>query len=387
MHFQWLTAQLPADEMLATVVMDASRDTEAGDRAVGARWSELRRSLDRQGITRDMAAVLEEQALQPTRGSGPHGRLIVAGSQGILMDRLLLFPPRKDEAVLSVGPDVFALAREADDTVRYLLAVVDRTGCDITLYDSTSGAVGGQPHRESVEGDHDVLNKIRGGGLSHKRIESRVEDSWERNAETVAGELDRIVGERRPDLVVITGDLRAVALVQGALGVPAKEITEHVSGGARNNGVNGSFDARVDDAVEAFRVKRRSVAIERFQQEHGRGGMAVTGLNRVLEALRMSQVEELLISDAVAGPVSSLAETKVWVGDKPLELSMHRDEIRQLSSGDARARRGDLALGTAAAQQDAGITIVYGDAAELTDGIGALLRWDPAKPSGLVEPG
>ncbi|MFC6149746.1 Vms1/Ankzf1 family peptidyl-tRNA hydrolase [Mumia xiangluensis] len=211
MHFQWLTAQLPTDEMLATVVMDASRDTESGDRAVAARWSELRRSLDRQGITREMAAVLEEQALKPTRASGPHGRLIVASAEGIVMDRLLLFPPRKDEAVLSVGPDVFALAREADDTVRYLLAVVDRTGSDITLYDSTSGAVGGQPHRESVEGGHDVLNKIRGGGLSHKRIESRVEDSWERNAEAVAGELDRIVGERRPDLVVITGDLRAVA--------------------------------------------------------------------------------------------------------------------------------------------------------------------------------
>ncbi|MFC6149747.1 hypothetical protein [Mumia xiangluensis] len=113
----------------------------------------------------------------------------------------------------------------------------------------------------------------------------------------------------------------------------------------------------------------------------------MTGIDRVIDALRKSQVEELVISDAVAGPVSSLAETKVWVGDKPLELSMHRDEIRKLSSGDARARRADLALGTAAAQQDAGITIVYGDAVDLTDGIGALLRWDPAKPSGVVDNG
>ena len=67
MHFQWLTEQLPSDEMLATVVMDASRDTESGDRAVAARWSELRRSLDGQGITPEMSAVLEEQVLQPTR--------------------------------------------------------------------------------------------------------------------------------------------------------------------------------------------------------------------------------------------------------------------------------------------------------------------------------
>ncbi|MGH1562702.1 Vms1/Ankzf1 family peptidyl-tRNA hydrolase [Mumia sp. DW29H23] len=387
MHFQWLTEQLPSDELLATVVMDASRDTESGDRAVAARWSELRRSLDGQGITPEMSAVLEEQALQPTRGAGPHGRLIVAGSAGILMDRLLLFPPRKDEAVLSLGPDVFALAREADDTVRYLLAEVDRTGADITLYDSTSGAVGGAPVRESVDGTHDVLNKIRGGGLSHKRIESRVEDSWERNAETVAADLDRIVSERRPDLMVVTGDVRAVALVQGALGVAAKDITEHVQGGARNNGINSTFETRVDEVVEAFRVRRRTASVDRFRQELGRNAMAVTGINRVIDALRKAQVEELLISDAVAGPVSSLAEVKVWVGDKPLELSMHRDEIRQLSSGDARARRADLALGTAAAQQDAGITIVYGDDDLLTDGIGALLRWDPAKPSGVVEPG
>lgn len=387
MHFQWLTEQLPSDEMLATVVMDASRDTESGDRTVAARWSELRKSLDGAGITKEMAGVLEEQALQPTRGAGPHGRLIVAGESGVLMDRLLLFPPRKDEAVLSIGPDVFALAREADDTVRYLLAEIDRTGADITLYDSTSGAVGGEPHRESVDGDHDVLNKIRGGGLSHKRIESRVEDSWERNAETVAADLDRIVSERRPDLLVVTGDVRAVALVQAALGGAAREIAEHVPGGARNNGVNGAFESRVDEALEAFRVRRRSTVIDRFRQELGRNAMAVTGLNRVLDALRKAQVEELLISDPVAGPVSTLAETKVWVGDKPLELSMHRDEIRQLSSGDARARRADLALGTAAAVQDAGITIVYHDDEILTDGIGALLRWDPAKPSGVVEPG
>ncbi|MFD1826616.1 Vms1/Ankzf1 family peptidyl-tRNA hydrolase [Mumia zhuanghuii] len=387
MHFQWLTEQLPSDEMLATVVMDASRDTESGDRTVAARWSELRRSLDRQGITKEMAAVLEEQALQPTRASGPHGRLIVAGESGILMDRLLLFPPRKDEAVLSIGPDVFALAREADDTVRYLLAEIDRTGADITLYDSTSGAVGGEPHRESVDGEHDVLNKIRGGGLSHKRIESRVEDSWDRNAETVAADLDRIVLERRPDLVVVTGDVRAVALVQGALGAAAREMTEHVQGGARHNGVNGAFETRIDEALEEFRVRRRSVVIDRFRQELGRNAMAVTGINRVLDALRKAQVEELLISDEAAGPVSTLADSKVWVGDKPLELSMHRDEIRQLSSGDARARRADLALGTAAAVQDAGITIVYHDDEILTDGVGALLRWDPAKPSGVVEPG
>jgi hypothetical protein len=387
MHFQWLTEQLPSDEVLATVVMDASRDTESGDRTVAARWSELRRSLDSQGLSKEMAAVLEEQALQPTRASGSHGRLIVAGESGILMDRLLLFAPRKDEAVLSIGPDVFALAREADDTVRYLLAEIDRTGVDVTLYDSTSGAVGGEPHRESVDGEHDVLNKIRGGGLSHRRIESRVEDSWERNAETVASELDRIVLERRPDLLVVTGDVRAVALVQGALGAPAREITEHVPGGARNNGVNGAFETRVDEVLEAFRVRRRGGTIDRFRQELGRNAMAVTGTNRVLDALRKAQVEELLISDEVAGPVSSLADVKVWVGDKPLELSMHRDEIRQLSSGDARARRADLALGTAAAVQDAGITIVYHDDDVLTDGIGALLRWDPSKPSGVVEPG
>lgn len=386
MHFQWLTEQLPSDEMLATVVMDASRDTESGDRTVAARWSELRRSLDGQGITPEMSAVLEEQVLQPTRATGPHGRLIVASDEGILMDRLLLFPPRKDEAVLSTGPDVFALAREADDTVRYLLAAIDRTGADVTLYDSTSGAVGGSPVRESVDGDHDVLNKIRGGGLSHKRIESRVEDSWERNAETVAADLDRIVSERRPDLLVITGDVRAVALVHGALGVAAKDLTEHVPGGARHNGINGAFEAKVDEVLEAFRVRRRAASVDRFRQELGRNAMAVTGIDRVIDALRKAQVEELLITDEVAGPVSTLADVMVWVGDKPLELSMHRDEIRQLSSGDARARRGDIALGTAAAQQDAGITIVYGEDDLLTDGVGAVLRWDPAKPSGLVEP-
>ncbi|PJJ56007.1 hypothetical protein CLV56_0211 [Mumia flava] len=385
MHFQWLTEQLPTDRMLATVVMDASRDTESGDRAVAMRWSELRRSLDDQGPGAAFSGVLEEQVLRPTRAGGPHGRLVVASEDEVLMDRLLLAPPRKDEAVLTMGPDVFALAREADDTVRYLLAEIDRTGADLVLYDSTSGAVGGSPHRESVDGAHDVLNKIRGGGLSHKRIESRVEDSWERNAETVAADLDRIVLERRPDLLVLTGDVRAVALVQGALGAAAREVAEQVPGGARNNDVNGTFEARVDEVLEAFRERRRGLVLDRFSAEVGRNGLAVTGLARVVDALRKAQVEELVVSDEAIGPVSTLAEIKLWMGEKPLELSMHRDEIRQLSSGDAHARRADLALGTAAAAQDAGITIAYDGAEALLDGVGAVLRWDPAKPSGLTE--
>jgi len=92
-----------------------------------------------------------------------------------------------------------------------------------------------------IDGGHDVVHKMREGGMSHRRMQTRAEDSWERNADAVAAELDRVVATREPELVLITGDVRAVALVRDGVGQRAAELLVEVPGGSRAQGMKRRY--------------------------------------------------------------------------------------------------------------------------------------------------
>jgi hypothetical protein len=385
MRLDLLTADLPTDVPFATVVMDATRESETGDQAVLTRWKDLRRSLEEQGADAATLDEIGERVRTISKAAGQHGRVLVAARGQILLDCALHEPPATDEAVWDHGASAFALARVADEHVRYLIASVDRSGMDLILRESaTATEAGGDA--ESFEGGHDELSKTNTGGRSQRRYESRAEDSWERNAEAVAAELDRVVAERRPELVLLTGDVRARALVLDALGRTTREHVITVEGGSRSEGAKPeTFNAHVAEAVEAFRLRRREKVLDRFREVHGQDGAAITGREGVLDVLRRGQVAELVVTEAVAGPPSSLAGKKLWVGDSPLAIGASRSDVEDLGATAPHQMRADLAIGRAALAQGAGITVVDENAVSLHDGVGALLRWnDAATPNDHV---
>ncbi|WP_164737363.1 Vms1/Ankzf1 family peptidyl-tRNA hydrolase [Georgenia sp. SYP-B2076] len=395
MRLDRITADLPTDVPFATVVLDATRESETGEQAVLTRWKDLRRSLEGQGAPEDALEALEERVRVISRAGGQHGRVLVAAGGEILLDCSLAEPPAADEALFAEGPNAFALARVADEHVRYLLVAVDRSGADLTLHDSAQAAAA-KNGTTSLEGGHDVLTKagagsraqggFRTGGRAQRRFETRAEDSWERNAEAVAAELDRIVGQRHPELVVLTGDVRARALVVDAVGPATREALAVVEGGSRADGVKeGVFAARVRDTLQEFRLRRREVVLDRFRQFQGQDGPALTGRMDVLDVLRRGQVAELIVTEAVAGPPSSLAGKNLWVGDTPLEIGLSEQDVADLGVSTPRKMRADLALGRAALAQGAGITVADEASIALADGVGALLRWhDAATPNDRV---
>jgi peptide subunit release factor 1 (eRF1) len=274
--------------------------------------------------------------------------------------------------------NAFALARVADEHVRYLIASVDRSGMDLIFHESAT-ALTADEDAESYEGGHDELSKVNTGGRSQRRYESRAEDSWERNAEAVAAELDRVVSERRPELVILTGDVRARALVADEVGRTTRDLLLIVEGGSRSEGAKPeAFRAHVAEALEAFRLRRREAVLDRFREVHGQDGAAITGRDGVLDVLRRGQVAELVITEDVAGPPSSLARRKLWVGNGPLEIGQSRADVEDLGATAPHQERADLALGRAALAQGAGITVADDAALRLHDGMGALLRWNDA---------
>lgn len=359
---------------LTTVCVDLTRADEAGEREVRSRWNGLRRQLEQQGAPAGTLERIAERVMTPTHVPGPHGRFVVADATGILFDRVLADAPPQQEAVHDGVPALVPAARAECEAVRYLLVEVDRSGADLTW----SGTQANDETTEHVEGGHDVLHKVRAGGWSHRRMQSRARDSWERNAEAVTAELDRAVARHRPELVMITGDVRAVALIRDEVGRPTADLLVEVPGGSRADGVKeDAFARNVHRVLESYRARRRDGVVTRLTEALGRGEHAVTELADVTEVLRRGQVSELILIQDAAGTLASLDGRTLWVGPDPLQLAVRRSQLAAVgvADGEARELRAGVALLRAAVAQDAGITFADDGSAELVDGVGALLRW------------
>ncbi|WP_315094256.1 hypothetical protein [uncultured Cellulomonas sp.] len=383
MDLHWLKPLLGRPAPFTTVYLDATRNGATGDADAADRWRAVRRSLERDGAPAGILDQVGDAVSVPTGVRGPHGRVVVADAQGVVVDRVLSEPPAHSHAVFGPAPALLPAVRAADETVTYLLVEVDRNGADLTWAAGGTVRTLGGAETEAVEGGHDDVHKTRGGGLD-RRSQTRAEDSWERNAEAVAAVLDKRVAERGPDLVIVTGDVRAVTLVCEELGQHAREITVEVPGGSRGQGVNqGAFETRVAETLEAFRNRRRAAVLDRFREAQGRGDGAVTALDDVIEVLRRGQVAELVLQ--VDGQSAGLADRTLWVGPEPLQLAVSRADLEAIGVSDAREMEANVALVRAALGQDAGLTLAPDGTVDLVDGIGAVLRWsDDSTPSEAV---
>lgn len=371
------------DGPLTTVCLDATRgDESGGDREVRSRWNGMRRELEHQGAPAQTLDALEEAVLRPDHVGGPHGRYLVAAGREILLDQTLATPPVRDEAFHDGTPSLAPAVIAADEAVHHLLVEVDRQGAHL-IWSAAEPRT--RPREQEVEGGHDELHKFGGGGWAHRRFQMRVQDSWERNAEAVAAEVDRAVAEHRPELVLLTGDVRAVPLLRDALGKAAAELVVEVPGGSRAEGVKEDvFEQNVADALEAYRARRREAVVDRLREALGRGDGAVTSLGDLVDVLRRGQVADLVVLRNAAGAsVARLNERTLWTGPDPLQIGTRREDVESLGvpAAEVRRLRADVVVLRAAVAQDAGFTYALEGSVELVDGVAALLRWtDAATP-------
>lgn len=373
MKIDWLKPLLDAPGPFVSVYIDTTRPGE-DTREVESRWNQVRRSLERDGAPVDILDCIGNEVQWPTRIAGLHGRVILANTEGILVDRVTKDPPTNQEGYFGPIPALIQAAAAAAESVDYLRVVIDRLGADLTW----SEAGGHMPYlaSESVEGGHTEVTKGGPKRASQRSIVRRAEDSWERNAEVVAAEIDRLVTEVRPELILLTGDVRAVALLRNELNTKTLDLVVDVAGGARGPGVNEqAFEANVCEALEGFRRDRRAQTLAEFQEGYGRGDLGVMGLFDVVTMLARGQVAELLLSRE-HGPGTVLETGRVWVGAAPLEIAVARS--RSADNGvpeDLQELSASVGLVRAALGQDAGLTFVDPDELPLIDGVGAILRW------------
>ncbi len=89
----------------------------------------------------------------------------------------------------------------------YVVAVVDRTGADLTSV--PAGALAG-PTRV-VAGPDDEVERNAPGGWSQPRYQRRAEDSWPHNAAAVAEAVGEELHRVHADLLLVAGDVRCGA--------------------------------------------------------------------------------------------------------------------------------------------------------------------------------
>lgn len=366
---------LPTDTAVVTVLFDATRTGPQAQEEMEARWRTLSSQLTDQGAGDDLLEIVSERVLENTGASGTHGRLLVASAEGVQVDRLLSEPPALDSAVLGRGVDVLSLAWQADDTVRAILVEIDRAGADVSTLDTSTAAE--RSSERTITGDQDELTKNREGGLAHRRIHARAEDSFERNATQVAEELETQVRREQPELVLLTGEVRMVALVREEVSEQVAEIIHVLESGSRAEGVHqGAFTDEIRAVFDQHRMRRREEVLNRYKVQDGRDGAVVVGVADVIDALRRGQVEEVLVAEAALNAESALRSIRVWIGPEAAQAGMSRDDVIGLGAEAPERVSAARGLGRLIAATDAGVTLMDNAALDVPDQVAALLRWD-----------
>jgi hypothetical protein len=264
------------------------------------------------------------------------------------------------------------LVRLRAGTTPYVLVKVDHTGADIVCADGD----GLDAQLLRSEGDHDVIHKVPGGGWSQRRYQSRVEDSWERNAEQVVRDLDKIVADHPGAPVFLVGDPYARSVVQSnATGRIAERLTDLGHGSRAPGSSEQLVDLMIQDELSARRTQARDRLLGTYQERVHQSGAAAMNVGEVIRALREGSLETLLLVDR---PEST---ERLWAGPFPTQLGRTADDLTVLGVDGGFEDRVDEVLVRGLVDVDGDLRLLE-PTEVLPDGVGGLLRYD----SGEVRP-
>lgn len=348
-------------EPVATVVFAApgfEGDTQV---RLDIRGKDVRRQLEEAGLP---SAVIERAAEAVLGHTGTDGLGIVADRRGTLVSRLADVDESEDVIQVEALPRFVPFLRDRFEDRPLVVVRCDRVGASIAR------VAGGEIARDTeVAGDDEYVQKVASGGFSQARMQRHSEHTWEQNAkeiaEAVAAEADAVDAE----LVIVTGDERAVHLV-------AEHLPEHLRDRLvldDHQPFDDESDAVVFDRARTLlrdRLGREIVEVlERFGEARGRGEGAADDVGDVLAALRQGAVQTLLVSGDSGQPVHVAAED-------PMQLALDAAPLADLGFDDVLTARLTDAAVAAALAGGAEVVIVPEHGPNSPSGaVGALLRY------------
>jgi hypothetical protein len=328
------------------------------------RWKSLRSELADRGVPEDALGSID--TLVPDAHLRARTLAAYANAHGLLHAEHGHDPGDPDDHAdghWDSVPRLIPVLRWRQLQLPHVVVLIDRTGADLFGFRHE----GPEEHRE-VDPEREPIGKRKPGGWSQRRYQQRAENSWEQGAGDVAKELLRMVKRIEPRLVVVAGDVRAVAFLRDALPDDVNELVHMVEGERPNADGSGGVPDDVDALVAETIRRQEDDLLARFDQENGQGDLAVEGPEPVLSALSKAQVEVLLIRDDPSD------DRVAWFGPDPPQLGATRQALEAMGVREPREGRLRDALVRAALGTSARIHVLRDDRGP-GGGVGALLRW------------
>ncbi|MDM4718862.1 Vms1/Ankzf1 family peptidyl-tRNA hydrolase [Micromonospora sp. WMMA1363] len=352
-----------------SVYLDASADTEDAHPALDLRWRALREQLQRYGADATSINAIERVVRGHDPMPGDYGIAVFASHGRVALSEYLSAPPVRDLAAYAPLPHVMPLLAQRGEQVAWVRVIADRTGAD-----AMAVSAGGVPRRAHVTGREDFqLHRVKPGGWSQSRYQRAAMEAWHYNAGDVAAATVELAEKVGADVVVVAGDVRATGVIAAQMPERWQDVMVRTDAGKR---AGGADQTRLDDltvqTIAEVADQRISVTLDRFGMQEDVGA----GLDAVVSALQRNQVDTMILVDDPS------ATGELWIGPEPTEIATDPRQLTALSVTDPAKVRADAALVRALVGTDAELTVLGAEEApELTDGVGAVLRYvDAATP-------
>jgi hypothetical protein len=373
MDVSFLEPVFAATGPFATVCADVTHTTENADTELDLRVRAVAERLTEQGAPEVVVEAVRGRLLEGNEGGAAgtlKGRAIVVASDGsVVFDQALLDAPRQEIAEWSAHADLLPVLRQMPGRVPHIVVLVDRTGGDIT-YMGGPGQLDEDTEEQTVEGDTFHIRKVKVGGWAHDHWQNSAENQWEANAARVADRITSYARRLSPRFVLIAGDVRARNILAGLASDLWKDLVVTMDEGGRAAGADREpVDRRMGALVAEHEARECAEVLEQVQAAAAHG-LSVTGIGPVVEALRKSQVETLVLADEPG-------DDTLLVGNSPSELGVNQHDMDALGVH-GQVVPADRALLAAAVASSAGVVVVPRSAMPDDVPVAAVLRYTDA---------
>ncbi|WP_320066263.1 Vms1/Ankzf1 family peptidyl-tRNA hydrolase [Micromonospora sp. RTGN7] len=352
-----------------SVYLDASRDTEDARPALDLRWRALKGELLEQGADAPTVDAVERVVRGHDPMPGDYGIAVFATGGRAVLTEYLSAPPLRDLATVSELPHTMPLLAQRGEQVAWVRVLADRTGAD-----AVAVSAGGVPRRARVTGRESFpLRRVKPGGWSQSRYQRAAMEAWHHNAGDAAAATAQLAEQVGADVLVVAGDVRATGMIAAQLPERWQDLVVRTDAGSRHAGADPTLmDDLTVQTIAEVADQRITAALDRFGMQEDVGA----GLDAVVSALQRNQVDTMLLVD---DPSST---EELWIGPAPTDIATGPGQLTALSVPDPHRVRADAALVRALVGTDAELAVLAPDEApELTDGVGAVLRYvDAATP-------
>jgi peptide subunit release factor 1 (eRF1) len=317
-------------------------------------------SAERASLERDQERI--EAYLSDAIDRSANSLALFASSGAELFEAIQLSVPLdQHEFIVASAPHLYSLARVVDQYPRYASVLLDTNRARIFVF-----SLGAAERREQVTSEKTRRSSM--GGWSQARYQRRAVNVHLMHVKEVVDALDRIVRRDNIQHIIVAGDDVIVPLFRDQL---PRHLADKLVDVLALNRSAAEHDV-VTATLEVLRRKDAETDAERVEELINAwqgSGLGVVGPEATLNALRLGQVEELLI----AGNAAELAPARLPDDAAPGHVKAQSSapapvDEQRLKLADELVTRAQQTAARVRFIEDPGLLREFG-------GVGALLRF------------